>query len=53
MVSSAHTIIEPLAVVIKPVDANIAHITVSASGQCNHFASGTDFSDIEFVKQIH
>ena len=53
VVAPANTVVKPLAMVIKSVDADVANVAVTTSRQDNHFASRTNLSHVKFIQQLH
>lgn len=53
MIAPAYAIVEPLAVVVKSVNAGVTDDTVTAPREGDDFALWTNLSDIEFVEKLH
>ena len=52
MVTAADAVIQPLTVMIKPVDADIANVAVAATWQDYHLAGGANLPNIKLFKQV-
>ena len=53
MIAPAYAVVEPLAVVVKSVNAGVTDDTVTAPREGDDFALWTNLSDIEFVEKLH
>ncbi len=52
MVPSANAVVDPGAVVVEAVDALVANVAVSASGESDYFALRTQAGGLELFKQV-
>lgn len=53
MIASADTVIQPLAMVIEPVDAIVADKAMATTREQDHRASWADLLRLELLKQVH
>ena len=53
MVTAADAVVQPLTVMIEPVDADLANVAVATSWQDYHLASGANLPHIKLLKQVH
>ena len=53
MVTAANAVVQPLTVMIEPVDADIANVAMATTWQDYHLAGGANLPYIELLKQVH
>ena len=53
MVTATDAVVQPLTVMIKPVDADIANVAVATTWQDYHLAGGANLPHIKLLEQVH